>query len=784
MSARPDVVQILGRDDATAESELRRHGLRLSLSEARKVCGLLGRDPSRAEAFLFDVAWSEHCSYKSTRSVLKTLFREPSDHVVVGPGEDAGVVRFATWQGESYCLVMGHESHNHPSQILPVEGAATGIGGIVRDVYCMGADVIGVLDALRFGDPSRSHCAEIARGVVEGIWRYGNALGVPNLGGDVYFDPGFNDNCLVNVIAIGLVRERRVVRSRVPGAAASEPYVAVLAGKPTDGSGFGGASFASKDLKTAEGERDLAAVQVADPFLKRVLAEANRAILDALFEEGAEFGFKDLGAGGIGGATIELAAAGHMGVTIDLDQVRIAQDGLPPEVILVGETQERFVWAVPERLAPRVVGIYEEVFDLPRLLPGAGAVVLGRFTDDGSVVVRHGGSEIARCRARELTEGIGYERSAVPPPAPARPAPGSRPRSPAAALLERFHAMLAHPEGASREFIYRHYDSEVRGATVFRPGEADAVVVAPIPGCPIGVAVAVDGSPHLGRDDPYQAGAWAVAGAVRNVAAAGGWPIALSDCLNFGNPENPEVFWTFREAVRGIAETAAAIGLPDAPARPIPIITGNVSLYNQSVGGAAIPPSPIVGCIGRVPDVRFAIDLAAKEAGNRIVWAGGWGEGLGGTLYARVAGIRDRAPKVDAGRERGLVQALLGAIAGGTVCTSHDVSEGGLLTALFEMLASTEGDLGASIDLTALPGRPDPELALFGEAGAVLLEAAPTDAESLCARFHDAGVAAAVVGELTRTRRLDVLGAGGEPVGIELDAARALWRGGLTKWLL
>ncbi len=784
MTTLPDIVSVLGRPADGIQATLRMHGLELKPSEAQKLCGLLGRDPTRAEAFLFDVAWSEHCSYKSSRAALSTFFSGHPSHVVLGPGEDAGVVKFTTWNDEQYCLVMSHESHNHPSQVLPVEGAATGIGGIVRDVYCMGADVIGVLDALRFGDPSVPKCAEIARGVVEGIWQYGNALGVPNLGGDVYFEKRFNENCLVNVIALGLVKQDRIIRSRVPTAATKEPYVAILVGKPTDSSGLGGASFASADLEDADAERNIGAVQVADPFLKRVLAEANRVILDEMHDAGVEIGFKDLGAGGIGGATVELAASGNMGVTIDCDRVRVAEADLGPEVILIAETQERFVWAIPERLAERVIEIYERDFQLPQLYPGAGATVLGPFRDDGMVVVRHDGKEVVRCRAADLTEGLSYDRKATPPEIVER----ARPVRPAAQLdeiIERFHEILAHPDGASRAYIYRHYDPEVRGATVLRPGEGDASVIAPIPGCPTGVAIAVEGNPHRGEEDPFEAGAWAVAGAMRNVATTGGSPIALSDCLNFGNPERPEVFWAFREAVRGIAETAEAIGMPSHPDTAIPIITGNVSFYNQSAGGSAIPSTPIVACIGTVKDVRRIRDISVKIPGNRLLWAGRFDDALGGTLFARVADLEFSTPRLDVAVERALISTLVELADDASITAAHDVSEGGLLTAVFEMLAASldRGGLGAEIDLSALPEANSPEVAAFSEAGAVVLEVTPEHADDVCRRFRAAGVSAAVFGEVLDRQVFNVCGRAGESHEIDLRRTVRIWEEGLQRWL-
>lgn len=787
MKTQTDTVAILSHDDATIRRELAQHGLAMSASEAKRLCGLLGRDPSRAEAFLFDVAWSEHCSYKSSRTTLRAFFDQTDapSYVVLGPGEDAGIIRFAKWNDHHYCLVMSHESHNHPSQVLPVEGAATGVGGIVRDVICMGAEVIGVMDALRFGDVRKPACAEIARGIVEGIWRYGNALGVPNLGGDAFVDARFDDNCLVNVVALGIVREDRIIRSRVPREASRTPYVAVLVGKPTDASGFGGASFASADLLAEDAERNVGAVQLADPFLKRVLAEATRTALDRFAERGVAVGFKDLGAGGIGGATVELAAAGGLGVDIDLDAVRVSDPALPAEVVLVGETQERFVWAVPESEAEALIALYEREFELPRLYPGAGAVRLGAFTEDGAVTVLHRGRVVAACRAGDLTEGLVYERSAAARPAAPETARGEVCRD-ARELVRRFEAMLASPEGGSRGYIYRHYDAEVRAETVLRPGDADACVLLPIPGCPSAAAVGVAGNPSRGDRDAYQAGAWAVAGAVRNVATVGATPLALSDCLNFGNPEIPEVFGDFREAVRGIAETARALGVAGSTDKTLPVITGNVSFYNQSVGGVAIPPTPIVACVGRLDDVRDATDLAWKAAGNRLVWCGVVEPALGGTRYARSCSIEGPFPEVRVDMERALVTAALALSRQRHVASAHDVAEGGLLTTLFEMAVPGEEPtgFGARVDLTRVPGTHDPEAIAFGEGAAIVFEVPSEHVETVLETLKEAGVPAADIGHVTATPVLVVHGLGeGGPQDIDIRSLAERWQRGLASWL-
>ena len=355
------IVPVHRLDDDGLREALRELSLTLSLDEARKVAELIGRDPTDTELTLFDTMWSEHCSYKSSRRVLKEHLPTDAGNVIMGPGEDAGIIRFAEIEGKNWAIAVAHESHNHPSQVMPVEGVATGIGGVVRDVYCMGAEVIGVLDPLRFGNPNGENgerSLEITREVMEGIAMYGNALGVPNLGGDVVFDSCYDDNCLVNVVAVGVVREDQIVRSRVPAEAMEEPYDFILVGKPTDWSGMGGAAFASADLDHAAALDNKGSVQVADPFLKRVLVVANRAALEYCRENDIKVGFKDLGAGGIACVSSEMADAGGFGIELDLAGASLAEDDLPDRVAACSETQERFAWAVPRRVTADILKIY------------------------------------------------------------------------------------------------------------------------------------------------------------------------------------------------------------------------------------------------------------------------------------------------------------------------------------------------------------------------------------------------------------------------------------------
>ncbi len=742
-------------DDAIGkalEREIAERKLAMTLDEARRLHGLFGRMPTPLEFHLFDIMWSEHCSYKSSRKLLKGLPVRASQ-VVIGPGEDAGVVRFCTHDGVDYDLVVAHESHNHPSQVLPVEGAATGVGGIVRDVYCMGADVIGSLDLLRFGDPlgpSGERCRGIARGVVEGIWRYGNALGVPNLGGDTEFHPGYDDNCLVNVVALGIARHDRVVHSFVPPEAGSEPYVFILAGKPTDDTGFGGATFASADL---DGEQGMGSVQVADPFLKRILSQANLAALEYLFGTGAPFGFKDLGAGGIACVTSEMAAHGGLGIHVDLDQVPVGIPGLPPEVVACSETQERFGFAVAERFAEGVLDIYNRRFELPRLFPGARAAVIGRFTSEPVYRVTCAGAEAACAPASAITEGVFYDRPAEDPVSSSTDDPGELPCDPG----KDVPAMLLSLGGCSRRAVWSYYDSEVRGSTVLRPGEADSCVILPVPGCSVGLAVSGDGNPWYGELDPFLGGAHAVGEAVRNVAAVGAVPLCATDCLNYGNPEEPSVMGQFRRGIEGISEACRHLGFLE-PGEPLPIVSGNVSLYNQSSSGGSIPPSPIVAVFGRLDDYGVCCDMILKEPGNLLVLLGPRHREFGGGLFLRavLGGSGGRVPLFRGPLEAEMARWVIAGVKSRRIVASHDISVGGLALAAAEMVLSSGGP-GIRLEIGADP------VQLYSETPGYLLEMAPRHVD----RLPDH---ARVIGEITGDGGLS-----GDGWRVDLAGVRDRW---------
>jgi phosphoribosylformylglycinamidine synthase len=736
-------------DPVAVTRRLAARGVALEPDEVPLLTGLLGRPPYWPEAVLFGILWSEHCSYKSTRHLLQRLpTRAPQ--VVLGPGEDAGVVALPA-PCDDTVLVLAHESHNHPSQVLPVEGAATGVGGIVRDVGCMGAEVVGVMDALRFGHPVTDGVGarDITRGVVKGIADYGNALGVPNLGGDVVFDDGFGANCLVNVMAMGLAPRDGVLRSRVPEG--EGPWVLVLVGKPTDESGFGGAAFASGELG---GDDQRGAVQLPDPFLKRVLHVANAELFRVLRERGVPAGFKDLGAGGVACATSEIAAGGGRGAEIELERLHRVERSVPPEVLLCAETQERYCWVLPESFAAEACAIYERQYDLGSVYPGAGARVIGRVRDDRIYRVTWRGEVLVECPVDAITTG----RRVARPSRRRAPAPPLTRRREGLDLGAALLQVVGSWNGCSREYLFRHYDSEVQGRTWLRPGEGDAAVIRVNPERATGVAFAVGGDPHWCAADPELGARHAVAEAARNVACVGARPWALTDCLNFGHPEDAAVMGDLEATLEGLAVAAESLGGLAARGAPLPYVSGNVSLYNQA-GRRAIPPSPIVMCAGVVDDVTHVIGQALARPGDFLVLVGDVRDTLTGSLYAREV-LRETGsapPPLDLGREARLQELAVMAAAERWVRAAHDVSQGGLAMTLVEMLLATPvaGALGTEVDLAALEAPAD--VALFGESPAILFEVTPSRAAALFQAARERHLTAWPVGTVATHGELRVL---------------------------
>ncbi len=674
----------------------------LSDDELQRIAEKLGRPPTTVELHAFDAQWSEHCSYKSSREHLKRLPTRGAN-VVLGTGEDAGVLHLGVHDGERYGIVAAHESHNHPSQVVPFEGAATGIGGIVRDVLCMGAEVVAVADPLRFGavHGGGTHQTYVARSAVDGIAAYGNAIGVPNLAGDVYFDRGFDENCLVNVVALGIVKENELIHSYVAKDAAG--WELVLVGKATDASGFGGAAFSSVTLDAEDAELNKGAVQVPDPFLKSVLMRATYRVFRLLRELKIAAAFKDLGAGGIMGCSAELTAQGGYGAAIDLDSVNVAVEGMDPETIAVGETQERMLWALPPEITPEILRIYNDVYTLPQIAQNARASVIGIVTEQRRYVMRHDGAVVMDVDNEFLTSPVRDELPYTEVIHHAGPAD----ELPAVDVELLFPKVLAHRDVCSREPLYRRYDAVVRGCTVVPRGHADAGVLAPVPGSRLGVALAVAGNPRYGRMDPRYAAQHAVIEAMRRVVAVGARPIGLTDCLNFGNPRNPEQYGQFVAAVDGLARAATELDLT--------FVSGNVSLYNESAAATAVPASAIVACVGALDDVAGVVTPGLKAPGSALLWVGSRELAVGGSVMAELLEIEGALPHLSYGAERAAVAIVHDAIARGVLRSCRAIRAGGMLTALAR-LAFDAMRLGRTIGAEVDFGNP------LCEAGGFLCE--------------------------------------------------------------
>ncbi|MBU1072093.1 phosphoribosylformylglycinamidine synthase subunit PurQ, partial [bacterium] len=544
---------------------------------------------------------------------------------------------------------------------------------------------------------------------------------------------------------------------------------------------------ASATLDAAAATENKGSVQVPDPFLKRVLTVANREVLGKAREAGITVGFKDLGAGGVSCVTSELADAGGCGCDVDLALVHTAGDDVPARVVACSETQERYCLAVPARFTGEVLRIYNEEFALPTLYEGACARRIGVVTDDGVYRLRHGDRILCESPVATVTCGVSYARAEAPAPPPAVTGPKA-PEAPDAAIAEEWLQLLGHVNVASREHLYRHYDSEVRGCAVLRPGEADAGVVAPVPGSDLGVAVSVDGNPLLGLADPYLAGARAVTEAARNVACVGGRPAAVTDCLNFGNPEVPEVFRQFREAVRGVGDACRGLTLHARGVEPLPVVSGNVSFYNQSAKGRTAAPSPIVACVGNVSDVSHCRSMHFKQAGNRLYLVGLPNDRMQASL-AREVGLavgEDLPPGLELEAVRAEIDAVCSLHEAGLVQSAHDVSDGGLAVCVAEMALGLEGQgcLGADLAMPRPCAHLTPREFLYNERGGFVVEAKRANAGRIERILDAAGARWAALGAVTDGDVLTLRDAAGVPVcAAALDELELAWREGLTRLL-
>ncbi len=681
---------------------------RMGRDEFRLACEKLGRAPNLTELGVISVMWSEHCSYKSSRVWLKKLPTQ-APHVICGPGENAGVIDI----GDGQAVIFKMESHNHPSYIEPYQGAATGVGGIMRDVFTMGARPIAMLNALRFGSPDHPKTRHLVAGVVSGIGDYGNCVGIPTVGGETNFDARYDGNILVNAMCVGLARADRIFYSAASEAGNPVVYV----GSKTGRDGIHGATMASAEFDE-ETEEKRPTVQVGDPFTEKLVLEACLELMG----ENAILAIQDMGAAGLTSSSVEMAAKGGSGIDLDLDRVPQREENLTAYEMMLSESQERMLMVLrpgSEPLAERIFRKWELDF-----------AIIGRTTDTGRLVIRHMGVVQADLPTSMLSDDAPvYERPIARRPKPAAisangvPAPDRL----GAALL----SLMGSPNLASKRWIWEQYDHMVMGDTMVRPG-SDAAVVR-VHGTRKALALSCDVTPRYCFADPFEGGKQAVAESWRNITASGGKPLALTDCMNFGNPERPEIMAEFAEAIEGMSEACLALDFP--------VVSGNVSLYNET-NGVAIPPTPAIGGVGLIADNRRAATVALKAEDQIVVLIGaetGW---LGQSRYQEYATGRTEGapPPVDLAAERKAGEFVRGLVEAGVTRTVHDLADGGLLVALAEMaLAGNRG-----VRYEAHPGLPSHAAAFGEDQGRYLVALAKADADGVIEKARELGLAARI----------------------------------------
>jgi phosphoribosylformylglycinamidine synthase len=733
---------------------LDRHGLKPD--EYERIVALMGREPNLTELGLFSVMWSEHCSYKSSRVHLKTLPTE-GPRVLQGPGENAGAVDI----GDGLAAVFKIESHNHPSFIEPYQGAATGVGGIIRDIFTMGARPVALLDALRFGPLDVARNRRILQGVVSGIGGYGNSIGIPTVGGEVMFDESYNGNPLVNVFCLGIAKRDGLVKGKAGGVGNPIYYVGAKTGRD----GIHGATMASAEFDDKSAEKR-PAVQVGDPFMEKLLLEA---CLEVMATD-ACVGVQDMGAAGLTCATSETGSRGGVGVEIDVARVPQRETGMTPYEIMLSESQERMLLIVKRGREQEVERIFEK-WDLH-------AVEIGQVTEGGWLRIRENGRLVAEVPNRALTDEAPVYHRPFSEPA-GREELHQIPRAllaPTPKPVEAFVQLLASPTIASKRWIYHQYDHMVRTNTIAAAGATAGVVR--VKGTSRALAMSVDGNGRFVALDPRQGAKLALAEAARNVACAGAVPIGATNCLNFGNPERPEIMWQFAEAVAGLGQACRAL--------EIPITGGNVSLYNETEG-RAILPTPVIGVVGVIDDATKVLTRSFPGSGLDVILLGDNPGELGGSEYLKVVHglLRGMPPALDLARERAL-QSLLVTLAGGPlIASAHDCAEGGVAVTIAEACFAPDA-VGVEVDLPAASsdgGIDRLAATLFGEsASRVVVSAKQADTAAVLEAASRAGVPAQRIGRTVGTViRIAVDG----HIAIEcpLDEAEHLWNTSLEKWL-
>ncbi|MCW2797579.1 phosphoribosylformylglycinamidine synthase subunit PurL [Nocardioides sp.] len=717
--------------------------LGLKADEYQQIREILGRRPTSSELAMYSVMWSEHCSYKSSKVHLKQFSDIPQEtpigKMLAGIGENAGVIDI----GQGYAVTFKVESHNHPSYVEPYQGAATGVGGIVRDILAMGARPVAVMDPLRFGPLDADDTHRVLPGIVAGVGGYGNCLGLPNIGGEAVFDETYLGNPLVNALCVGVLRHEDLHLAKASGAGNQ----VILYGAKTGGDGIGGVSVLASETFDADGPAKRPSVQVGDPFMEKLLIECTLEI----FAAGLVAGIQDLGGAGLSCATSELASAGDGGMHVELDRVPLRDSSLAPEEILMSESQERMMAVVEPDDVAAFLGICAK-WDVD-------ATVIGEVTETGRLHIDWHGERVVDVPPRSVAhDGPTYNRPFARPDWQdalqaddaeklPRPATGDD-------LRETLLRLVSSPNLCDKSWITDQYDRYVRGNTVLaQPSDSGMIRVDDRTN--LGVAVSTDCNGRFAKLDPYTGAQLALAESYRNVATGGATPLAISDCLNFGSPEDPDVMWQFAEACRGLKDACVELG--------IPVTGGNVSLYNQT-GDTAILPTPVVAVLGVIQDVTRRTPSAWSAVGERVFLLGESREELSGSEWAHVVHghLGGLPPRVDLAAEKSLAELLSEAV--GLVTSAHDLSDGGLAQALVE--SALMHDVGVRADLSG-----DAFVALFAEsAGRVLVTVAPGDAERLEALAERHGVPLAAIGE-TGGHALEVTG----EFAVDLSIVRDAW---------
>jgi phosphoribosylformylglycinamidine synthase subunit PurL len=672
--------------------------LGLTDAEYELICEKLGREPNGLELAVFSLMWSEHCGYKHSRKLLGLLPTE-GPQVVMGPGENAGAVDV----GDGLAIAFKVESHNHPSAVEPFQGAATGVGGILRDVFAIGARPIAILDSLRFGELDSARSRYLLDHAVAGIGHYGNSIGVATVGGEIYFEAPYEQNCLVNAMCLGIAPKEKMIRS----AAAGVGNVIVLFGALTGRDGIGGASvLASAELGEDEDKRP--SVQIGDPFEEKKLLESSLELLD----RGLLASLQDLGAAGLTSSASEMASKGEVGIDVDIDRVPLREADMEPFEVMISESQERMLCVVEPEKLDEVLAVCEEW--------EVRATPIGEVTDTRRLRVFSGGDLVGDMPVEALVDDCPvYDLEPAAPAEPLYPAPRAK-LAGSESLEDTLLALLSSANVASKRWAFEQYDWLVGSRTTRRPEEADAAVLMLEPDGGSGaIAVSIDGNGRRVACDPYAGAVEAVLECARNLACAGAEPLGLTNCLNFGNPEKPHIAWQLTRAVEGLRDACLAVRAP--------VVGGNVSLYNEGAEGP-IFPTPVVGMVGKLPDPEGVPWSAFREEGHAIALVGPFAPSLAGSelekLYGRLSG---ELPPLDLARQAAAIDAVRAAVRSGKVATAHDVSEGGLACALAECAIWAGIGARISLDLTGgLEGAPVDHV-LFGEGPGGIILAAPRE---------------------------------------------------------